>query len=31
VEDELRKLDINRLTPLDALSKLVELRKKVEK
>ncbi len=30
VEEELRKLDINRLTPIDALQKLAELRKKID-
>jgi DNA mismatch repair protein MutS len=30
VEEELKKLDINRLTPIDALSKLAELRNKIE-
>jgi hypothetical protein len=30
VEEELRKLDINRLTPLDALAKLAELRNKID-
>ena len=30
VEEELRKLDINQLTPLEALSKLAELRHKTE-
>ena len=30
VEEELKKLDIDRLTPLDALAKLVELREKLK-
>jgi DNA mismatch repair protein MutS len=30
VEDELKKLDVNQLTPLDALSKLAELREKIK-
>jgi DNA mismatch repair protein MutS len=31
VEEELKKLDLDRLTPLEALSKLAELRNKLEK
>jgi DNA mismatch repair protein MutS len=30
VEEELKKLDVNQLTPLDALSKLAELREKIK-